>query len=357
MYMELGFLNALLDSTVEVLKHLKADLIIVSKTKFSMMAREQFPLQRIHQADAHEAVRVYPLYTETIASLLRKHGQKSHNIRAIAFPRHARVFHTPEILDQQERLATPHTALVDTKSRAKYGIPMDPTKLPGFRGELAQRSIRLVGQFTMATDFVNHGNLIMTADNFAKYFHFRVPGGDPLTAVDVGIVQITDNRSDVETIRQEITESLPKDVRMFTKREFIQRERKFWQTNTPVGYVFTVGAVMGFVIGVIICYQIIYSDIADHLSEFATLKAMGYTNRYFVGLVLAQSFYLSLFGFVPGSLISWGLYRLIAWKTGMLMDFQPGVAALVLASTILMCICSGMLALRKLIATDPASLF
>ncbi|MFV1967483.1 MAG: ABC transporter permease DevC [Pirellulaceae bacterium] len=356
MYMELGFLNALLDSTVELLTHLEADLIIVSKSKFSMTDCERFPLQRIQQANAHNGVRTYPLYTETIASVLREHGQKGHPIRTIAYPRQSPVFQTPQIRSQEWRIAGPNVALVDTKSRDKYGIPPNTADLPDYRAELQQRSIRLVGKFTLATDFANHGNLIMTADNFANYFPFRVPGGDPLSAVDLGIVQIS-TASNAKTVKTQLDRELPDDVRVFTKNEFIQREKRFWRTNTPVGYIFTVGAVMGFVIGVIICYQIIYSDIGDHLSEFATLKAMGYTNRYFVGMVLAESFYLSIFGFIPGSLVSWGLYRLIAWKTGMLMNFEPKVAVLLLASTILMCSCSGLLALRKLVAADPASLF
>ncbi len=73
---------------------------------------------------------------------------------------------------------------------------------------------------------------------------------------------------------------------------------------------------MGFIVGVIICYQVIYSDIADHMPEFATLKAMGYPNRYFIGLVLQMSLYLSLIGYLPGLLVSAALYQGLATLDG-----------------------------------------
>jgi putative ABC transport system permease protein len=177
-----------------------------------------------------------------------------------------------------------------------------------------------------------------------------------LSVVDLGLVQMARGQ-DPRDAQRWLSQNLPDDVQVLTKSEFITREKQFWRTNTPIGYIFTVGAVMGFVIGVVICYQIIYSDIADHLSEFATLKAIGYQNRYFVGLVFCASIYLSLLGFIPGALVSWALYQLIAWKTGLLMIFGWKVSLMVLGSTVLMCLCSGLLALRKLVAADPASLF
>ena len=109
--------------------------------------------------------------------------------------------------------------------------------------------------------------------------------------------------------------------------------------------------------GVIICYQIIYSDIADHMSEFATLKAMGYGHSFFLNLVLRQSLYLSVMGFVPGLLVSYLFYAGLSRFTGLTMRLSPGVALSVLLATMLMCSISGLLALRKLLSVDPAELF
>ena len=114
---------------------------------------------------------------------------------------------------------------------------------------------------------------------------------------------------------------------------------------------------MGFVVGMIICYQIIYSQIADQMSEFATLKAMGYRNGFFIGLVLQMSLYLSIIGYIPGLVVSWIVYLALAQSTGLLLELNLFHAALVLVLTLGMCMVSGCMAMRKLLDADPADLF
>ena len=107
----------------------------------------------------------------------------------------------------------------------------------------------------------------------------------------------------------------------------------------------------------VICYQVIYSDIADHMSEFATLKAMGYSRGYFIRLIVVEAVLLALIGFVPGSIVSYGLYHVLAGSTGLLMRMTIPAALTVLVLTLAMCVASGLLAVRKLLSADPASLF
>ncbi len=97
--------------------------------------------------------------------------------------------------------------------------------------------------------------------------------------------------------------------------------------------------------------------IADHIAEYATLKAMGRTNAFLVGVVIVEALVLSLVGFVPGIVLSGLLYRGLAGYTGLLMNLTLGRAGLVLALTVLMCLGSGLVAIRKLITADPAGLF
>jgi putative ABC transport system permease protein len=107
----------------------------------------------------------------------------------------------------------------------------------------------------------------------------------------------------------------------------------------------------------VICYQVIYSDIADHMPEFATLKAMGYTTAYFLRLIVSEGVLLSFVGFVPGLITSTLLYAFLANSTGLLLRMTPQSILMVLVLTITMCIASGLLAVRKLLAADPANLF
>jgi putative ABC transport system permease protein len=150
---------------------------------------------------------------------------------------------------------------------------------------------------------------------------------------------------------------LTPDVHILTRAEFRAAEIRFWDESTPIGTIFTFGKIIGFVVGMVICYQVIYSDIADHLPEFATLKAMGYPASYFVRLIVVEALLLAVVGFLPGTLVSSLLYNWLSGQTGLLMTMTWDCLTFVLAATVAMCIASGLLALRKLLAADPASLF
>lgn len=361
MFIEIGFWNSLLDSTVEIMRAMNGEVIVVSKAKYAIAAVERFELRRLQSAKGIEGVAdAFPIYIEGWESTLRRtpsdeRREKAQRIRVIAFRETDAAFNIRGLDDFKDDLQVPNTAIVDTLSHPqKFAIP-PRGDLSGYRVELADRPLSVVGRFRLGRDFITTGNLIMSANNFAAYFPHRAFGRDPLSMVDIGVVQVDEGIAPVQ-VRDVLRVSLPADVDVFTKEEFIQREEHFWKTQAPVGYIFLVGMCVGFVVGVIIVYQIIYSDIADHMSEFATLKAMGYRNSYFFGLVLCQSVYLSLLGFIPGLIASAVIYQGLSYFTGMTMTLSKPLLG-VLAITVCMCAVSGVLAVRKLIAADPASLF
>lgn len=355
MFMETGFENALIDSTVKVLEELDADIIVASKAEYSLTAGQPLSRRRLAQAAVCEGVQsAAPLYVESFDADFKPPQGKRHPIRVLAFDLSDDVFRIAEIADQKAKLAERNTALYDVKNKPAYGV--DPGRLNGQRDglELSGQSLRIVGTFTLGTDFANDGNLVMSAANFARYFPAR--GGDPLDAVTLGLIRV-ERDANVETVVERLVAALPDDVAVYTKQQFIGREMAFWRRSTPIGYIFAVGTIMGFFVGVVICYQVIYADIAGHMREFATLKAMGYRSRYFVGVVLRQALYLSLLGFAPGLLASLLLYAVLAHYTGLLLMLTAPRAALVLLLTVAMCSLSAALAMRKLWSADPAELF
>lgn len=365
MFIQTGFRNALLDSTVKLVHDLDADLIIVNRGLYALPAQQRFSRQRLMQASTCRGVEsVHPLYIESYAAVLKRPGHKGYPIRVLACDPRARLLDDQRVFRQADALADPNTALADIQNKAKYGLPVgDPQRLEQTTVELAGRELRLVGNFALGTDFANDGNLFMSDRNFADFFPFRAPGADPLSLVDLGLVRVEPG-ADPHEVKETIQRSYPtfepqesQDIRVYTKAEFMQQERKFWSDSTPIGYIFTVGTIMGFVVGVIICYQIIYANIADHMAEFATLKAMGYPSGYFIKVVLQKSLFLSILGFVPGLIISLVLYWGLAHYTGLLMLLNVQRGALVYGLTLVMCCVSGCLAMRKVLGADPAELF
>jgi putative ABC transport system permease protein len=364
--MQLGFNSALIDSTVKVIEELNADILLVNRGQYAMPAQQRFPRSRLFEARSCPGVaQVHGLYIETYGAELRRKfvidGKASYSkgypIRVLAFDPDAEVFLLPELDRFRRALAEPGSALIDSKSKSKFGVtPGSSAQLARQPVSLAKKDLKLVGTFSMGTDFANDGNLIMSLKNFTQFFPYRAKGADPLSIVDIGLIRL-DEGADAAVVKQRLRAVLPADVAVYTKQEFIELETAFWEQSTPIGYIFTVGMIMGFVVGVIICYQIIYSNVADYLAEFATLKAMGYNNRYFIGVVLFMSFYLSLFGFVPGAIVSWMLYQVLAEATGLLMIIGWQLVLSIYLLTLLMCVVSGGLALRKLVQADPAELF
>ena len=360
MFMQTGFRDALFDSTVKVVTDMDADMLLINRGRYMLPARDSFDFQRVLQARRCPGVAaVYPVYMESFGTEWRPAGGgKPYSIRVIAFDPDDPVFLTPEIRAQATDLRRPDVALIDSRSKNEYGVPKTLDLLRQQTGaELADRSIRLAGTFPMGTDFANDGNLIMSSANMAGFFPMRAAGADPLSKVDLGIVKVQQD-ADLAAVQRELSRLFQgSELSVYLKPELIEREIGFWDRSTPIGYIFSVGTIMGFVVGTIICYQIIYADIADHIPEFATLKAMGYRNRFFVGLVLQTLLYLSIIGYVPGLAVSWAIYRALAQGTGLLLEMKLSHAALIFLLTLGMCAASGCMAMRKLLEADPAELF
>jgi putative ABC transport system permease protein len=150
---------------------------------------------------------------------------------------------------------------------------------------------------------------------------------------------------------------LPSDVKVMSKEQFIDFEKSYWQSGTSIGFIFTLGTVMGFIVGIVIVYQILYTDVADHLSEYATLKAMGYTDFYLLTVVFQEAIILSIVGFFPGMLAAVGLYTMTRNATSLPLLMTVARAITVLTLTMIMCTISGAIAVRKLRAADPADMF
>jgi putative ABC transport system permease protein len=276
-------------------------------------------------------------------------------IRAVGVRPGDDVFLDPAVRAHARALKGPETAVFDVSGKTDvYGVSS-----VGVRTELAGRPIHLVGAFRLGADFLNDGTLVMTDRNYAHYF--GGPNGvDPdRLAVDLGLLKLTrrGDRALAERVKNEVARVLPASVTVCTKDELIEGERDFWLTNTPIGFVFTLGLVMGFVVGTIICYQIFFSDITSYLREYATLLAMGYSRGYLVSVVLQEAVYLGFLGFACGTLVSLGVYAAAQEETRLPFVMDAGRALVVLGATLAMCVTAACFAIQKLWRAAPAELF
>ncbi len=361
MFQQRGFRHALFDSTVAVVHELDAHLIIFHQNRFALSSEVRFDRSVLDVAASTPGVAAAnPVYMENQLARFRAPENKARPIRVVAFDigKNVLVKSSVEIALQLPSLRDPGTALMDRLSKQNFGVDFTAVQPDGsFRNqsaELSGKQLDVVGTFLLGRDFAHDGTLVMSSNNFARYFGYR--GADPLTIVDLGAIRLLPGQS-IKTVKANLRRQLGPQVTVLTKQQFVNKEIDFWARNTPIGVIFAIGATMGFVVGIIICYQVLANDITEHIGEFATLKAMGYSNAYFFALVVRQSLYLALLGFVPGLICSWLLFQVNTSFTGLLMNLSWDRALFVMVLTIVMCILSGLLALRKLLAADPASLF
>lgn len=355
MFMFRGFENALYDSQVQLLKVLNGEIVVVNRLKYTMFIPAQFARRRLYQAQAFDGVEAaYPLYVRDGAAWKNPDTKAVRPLRVLAFNPNDPVLTIPEVLASQEALKLPWTVIVDEKSRAEVG-----TVTTGTVTELAEQQVQVVGTYSLGTDFASaNGNVIMSDQNFLRYFANLGPEEQSrgLNTVDIGLLRVRPG-AEVEAIARTLRDQLPKDVAVLTKPEFVDMELDYWRNNTAIGFVFTLLTVMSFVVGIILVYQILYTDVADHWTQYATLKAIGYSNRYLLGVVFQQALLLGVMGFIPGYLIALVLYRATANATGLLMQMTLGRGLNILLATVLMCLISGAIAIRKVQSADPAEVF
>jgi putative ABC transport system permease protein len=356
MFSQTGFRNAMFDSQANIIRLLDGDLFIISKAKHIIYDPDSFASRRIYQAKAVPGVReVHPLYIESAASIWRNPvDRKLRPIRVLAFDPSHPPFRFPEVTACAEQLRMPDTVMFDTESRDYYGKPQ-----AGTQTELAGREVTVVGTFQLGTDFFTDGNVIMSDRNFEKFFPDRFSRKPHLDKVAIGLVKVNPGSSikEVKVVQQALRTALPYDVDIFTQDQLASKETEYWEDNTAIGKIFLLGMIVAITVGIIICYQILYTNVNNYLPQFATLKAIGFTGLYLVGVVLQQALFLSVLGFLPALAASQVLFWYVSDMTGLLMFLTRDRIARVLGWTVAMCLVSGLIAVRRILTTDPAEVF
>lgn len=355
--MQLGFQEALFKSAVLLHLNLRSDLILIHPSSNNLLNLRQFPRRRLYQAEGFAGVKsVHPVYIGLAVWNAPELGLKE-DILAIGVSPHANPFLFTNIQPDLEKTLLPDVVLFDRGSRedfygtvaAQYEAAIAQGKI--LTKEVTNRAITIGGLFTMGVSFASNGTLITSEQNFLRIFPDR-----PIGNINLGLVQLEKGANAI-AIRDAMRSQLEQDVKILTRQEFIDLELNYWSEATPIGFIFGLGVIMGFIVGVVIVYQVLYKDVSDHLAEYATLKAMGYSNFFLFGLILQESLLLSLCGFLPALSVCAVLYSITQNATGLLMDLNSDRIVQLFLLTVAMCAISGTLSLRKVQTADPAEIF
>ncbi|PIG92260.1 ABC transporter permease DevC [Gloeocapsopsis sp. IPPAS B-1203] len=352
MFLQMGFQDALYDSNTRMHRSMRADLVLVSPQAQNIVNLSTFPRSRLYQTMNFAGVEsAVPLYAET-ANWKVPQTRLNSAVLVLAFNPDASAFSLPGVEQNLDRIKLPDTFLFDSGSRGEYDQTLAQLKQnQSVFTEFSDRKIEIDGLFNVGASFAADGNLITSDLNFFRIFPKRTAA-----EVSVGLV-ILKPGNDPQQVAAVLKAGLPNDVKVLTQEEFVETEKTYWANNTPIGFIFSLGTAIGFIVGVVIVYQILYSDVSDHLAEYATLKAMGYQDIYLLGVVFQEAIILAILGFIPGYMISVGLYSLTRSATNLPLFMTLARAISVFFLTIVMCLASGGIAMRKLRAADPADIF
>jgi putative ABC transport system permease protein len=351
-FMQLGFRTAVYESATRYHRALDFDLALVSpKTPFVGVPRS-FSRRRLFQALAFRGVAaVSPLYVYQ-ANWKNPWTHAVRNIVAVGVDPARRSFLLPDVVRGLSLLKRDDAILFDARSRPEYGPVAERVRgAHSVRVEVNDRRFEVGGLFELGTSFGIDGTLITSDLNYRRMFPER-----RASHIDFGLIQLEPG-ADAQALRDTLDAALEDDVLVLTRAQWMEREVRYWASTTPTGFVFGFGAIMGLIVGAVIVYQILFADVSQHLREYATLKAMGYSNRFLSGVVLQEAGWLAGLGYLPGIAITAVLYRITADATRLPLELTLGRTLGVLALTLGMCGCAGLIALRKVRAADPAEVF
>ena len=354
MFMQLGFRDALFEGNVQLHKSLEGEIVLINPQSEALLSMETFSQRRLYQALAVKEVKsVHPIYVD-FTGWKNPQTQKLRSIQVVGFNPKDHVFNLPGIQQNVDKIKLRDVVLFDRGSRAEFGeVATNIDQGKTIITEVGGRQIKVKGTFQLGTSFGADGNLITSDLNFIRLFNNerRKQG-----LIDIGLIKLKPG-ANTEVVLEHLRNYLPKDVKVLSKQEFIDFEKSYWASSTPIGFIFTFGTIIAFIVGTVIVYQILYSEVSDHLPEYATLKAMGYTQNYLLLVIFKEALILACLGYMPGFAFAIFQYKMASDATLLPIVMTGSRAVLVLILTILMCSISGVIAVRKLRSADPADIF
>ena len=344
-FIELGFFVAVPQGGMLVYDHMRFDLLLVS-TDYQFQAQPwQFPHARLAEAASVPGVtKATPIYFAG-GSWQDPSGGVMLDVFLIGCDPNAHPFRDGDIERQQDMLAESDTILVDDQTRSIFG-PLTT----GRRIDIDGRSMTIGGRYRLGTGFLGIGVALMDEANFFRVTHRR---DDP---VNLGLITLAPD-ADIAAVKAALRQKLPDDVQLFTRGELTQHEDSYWTTRTSVGLIFGSGLLVSLIVGLMVLYQTLATQIARHLPEFATLKAIGYGDASLAAVVVIEAGVIVIAAFIPAACGALAVYALIREQTLLPLTLSPQIVAIVLFGVLTMAAGSAFLSLNNLRRADPAEIF
>jgi putative ABC transport system permease protein len=345
-FVELGFFYAVPRGGLLLYDNMRFDLLLTSNQYEYQAQPGAFPLNQLERArSSPDVAEATPIYFG-FAKWKSGEGDLWPDVFMIGFDPASHIFIPDSINRQAAVLDRVDTVLVDGSTRQIFG-PLSAGRVV----EIDDRKVTIGGQYVVGTGFMGLGVALTSTANFARLFPQR---GSAI--VNLGAIRL---KAGVDPSRAagELQKLAGAGTRILTRQELDAQETAYWTTRTSVGIIFGSGLLISLVVGTMIVYQIVSTQVGRQLPQFATLKAIGYRDRSLAATVSAMSLLIVIAGFIPALAAALGLYSLIRQETLLPVMMSEMRLLAVFVAALGMAVISALLSVWVLQRADPADVF
>lgn len=348
-----GMNASTLTATARPILAFKADIFLVSPEANDLNDSGTIPRRRLDQALSIQGVRDGSPVNIGMVTFRNPLSRENASLTVFGVDPDIDIMADSAIAAQRDKLKLADTVLLDRAARGNFRMLAERVASgETSRVELLGRTVSIEGLFSLGGSFTADGVLIASDQTFFRLVPRRSKGAVSFIALQL------EPSADRERVVSDLRRLLPaSDTRVFTSAGFQAHAQAYQQSKRPIGILLLSAMLIAFVVGTVIVYQILSADVADHLGEYATFKAMGFADSYLLGIIFEEALVLAVTGFLPGLVGALVLYEVLKNLSGMPIFMPPSRAAMAFGLTLAMCMVSGAIATRKLSAADPADIF
>lgn len=359
-FMQLGFRGAVITTSTSVYQGLDFDLLLQSKEYLQLVDPGQIDRKWVQILESMPEVESAVALNIGVGQWRRSSDGTSRAIMLLGVEPERSPFIKRSEAPNLSSLKLSTSILMD-KATHKAFLPKDlPSFGPadiGMWSEINGEKFQIEDTFGLGTGLAVNGSGIVSANAFKSLFPHQ-----PENRTSLILVKLKTGESAEKELREQqlidrlgSTDSLPFETR--SRADVYHQETYRWLYQTPIGLIFTLGVLVSTVIGSVIVYMVLVSDVRKKLPEYATLGAIGYSGSFLAAVVLYQAILLSLFAFIPSLGIAQTLYWLTSQMASVPLEMNWEKVLFVFVLTVVMSSLSGLLAVTKLWKAEPASLF
>ncbi len=344
-FLQLGFLQSVRKEVTLLYEYFDFDLVMVSKDYQFLYSPPSFDRIRLTQAQSNPQVTDSFNLNVRITSWANPETQITSSLLLLGLDNKPEFVLNPALQNGLKELKNRESILLDSYSHPDLG-----SRKIASAGQIGGQDVVTQGLFQLGLFFYAEGAAAVSNQHF-NYYAKRTS-----REASIGFLKLKPN-SDLQETKLQLSRMLPGDVLLLTKTELTLQEQDYFVNTKPIGIIFKAGVFIALTIGTVILFQVLSAEINSRMREFATLKAMGFSNPFVYGIGMFQTLIFVLLGYIPALFLSGMVFSLIHDLTHLPISLSFHLMSIVFAMVIAMSLFAGLVTLHKVRNADPAELY